>query len=148
MQASACSDDLEVIQRVAAVSEQRRHRFAGVDGAAAAETDHQVAVLRARERDSAAHQLQRRFTRDLEQHAIQPGRRNRLPHDQQGAAAHRLRRGRHLAHRSGAEDNPGGGGELERHGAHQPSSPGNRFVYFTLVRGSAIISATWSRQTW
>jgi len=31
---------------------------------------------------------------------------------------------------------------------YQPESSGNRFVNFTLVRGSAIIGATVSRQSW
>jgi hypothetical protein len=51
---------------------------------------------------------------------------------------------RQIRYRPSPKDNAGRGREFESH--HQPSSPGKIFWNSTLLLGSAIISATASRQ--
>ena len=61
-----------------------------------------------------------------------------------------IKRGRvraDLLKSAGAEEDPGRGGELEAAHYPHPGSSGKQLAYFTLERGSAIMSATASRQT-
>jgi hypothetical protein len=153
---SSARHDLEVVERVAAVAEQRGDRLARVERAAAAEGDHLVAAGGARVGDGCADQRHRRLARDGEARGRQPcgdergdervGARRRAARHQQGPRPERARDPRHLRDGAGAEHDARRRGDLEGGGAHQPVSSGNRFWYFTLVRGSAIMSATASRQ--
>lgn len=144
------ADNLQVIQRIAAVGEERGDGFAGIDGAAAAEGDDHAAAGVARQPDAFAHQIDGRLGGGFEPGAGKTGDRRgalaRAPRDHQRAPAELLHRGRHFAHHSGPEQDAAGGGEFEAH--HQPSSPGKTFENFTPARGSAIMGATASRQVW
>ena len=136
------ADDLEVVERIAAVAEHGRNRLARVDRTAASEAHHHVALLGAGQLRAATDQIDGRLAFDP-QHGFRQVQRGAVRH-QQRAPSHLPDRRRHLLKRARAEDNPCCGGELEPH--HQPSSAGKMFEYFTAVRGSAIISATASRQ--
>ena len=57
--------------------------------------------------------------------------------------AERCDRGGKFGKFTGSKEDASGGGEFKP--VYHPASPGNRFSYFTEVRGSAIISATASR---
>ena len=152
-------DDLQVVQRVAAVAQQHGHGLAGVDDAAAADRGDRVGSVLARGGDPGAGQLHRRLARHREHRGgqpeagQQPGVTRRV-----GARAHQHpgsepgQHARQFGHLAGPDHDAPGGGELERprrHGAPlaQPVlSAGNTAEYRADSRGCAIISATASRQ--
>src|SRR5205085_3098463 len=100
----------EKVERVAGVGEERGNGLAGVDGAAAADGDHVVAQGGSGERDSAADVVEGRLAGDGEVDA-----RGRVTAggagDDEGSGAERGE----VAGGAFAEDDPGGGGELEAH---------------------------------
>ena len=152
------TDDLQVVERVPAVAQQHRHRLADVEHAASADGHDQIrTVLPGRVGGGPCH-VDGRLAGDGDH-----GRRQPQPLDQRlmtlgpGSGAYQCPRtgaGRQRAQfrrPAGAEDDPAGGGELERcrnhrTAAHWSSAVGNTTSNFADSRGRVIISATVSRQ--
>ena len=128
------ADHLQVVERVAGVGQHGGQRLAGVDGAAAAHGDHQVAALRARVFVSAADHFDGRLAGHRQRQAGDPGgfqagherhrefRRHARHH--QRAAAHGGGGRGHLPHFALAEENARRSREFELHGHYQPWSAG------------------------
>ena len=152
-------DDLQVVQRVTAVTQQHGHSLAGIDDAAPANRGHHVSAVLTRGGHPGPGQSDRRLPGDLQHRGGQPhaGQQPGMTRPVR-ARAHQHPRsepGQHLRQvryppRTG--DNAAGRGELELHRGHgaalaQPRLPaGNTTEYRIDCRGSAIISATASRQ--
>jgi hypothetical protein len=127
----APADALQEVARIAAVGGQRRHRLAGVDGAAAAEGDHRLAALGQRPLGGHADQIHRWLGRHrqldhlvlgLQQRPAQAlGPLRRAAGDQEDALdpqpAHHLR---HLGLGARAEAHARAGREVEHHEQRLP----------------------------
>ena len=121
----AAADDLEVIQRLALVGQQRGDRFAGVDGAAAAETDDEIAALAtgqlAAKPDGLGGRLAASPQMSRSQHGALPGRPaadRRRPAGaghHQGALPETGGQCARLVEGAGTEDDPRCGRKLEAH---------------------------------
>ena len=152
-------DDLQIIQRVTAVAEQHGHGLTSVDDAAAADRGNNVCAVLARGGHTSAGQLDRGLGPHREHHGRQPqpgqepsvARRVRArahQHPRPEAREH----ARQLRYPASTDHDAGRGGELEtrrRHGellAQRSLPAGNTAEYRVDARGSAIISATASRQ--
>ena len=117
--------------------------------------DHQIAARLAGQPCALAREIGGRFTGYDKGDIIDTGRGERGQHTlalgwvqaggDQGAPTQLARQSADLGYCAGAEDDARSGGELKAHGYH-PASSGKRLAYLTLVRGSAIMSATVSRQ--
>ena len=115
----ALPDDLQVIQRVAAIGEQRRDGFTRVDGAAAAYANHQIAcgVTRALyalpdHRHGGFAADRKRLARDAQALQFEG-----TAHDKQRSPTHFRSRGGDLAHGAGAEDDACSRREFKAHAA-------------------------------
>ena len=150
------ADDLQVVERVAAVAEEGGHGLAGVDRAAAPAGHHQVDALGAGGGCPAPHVGDGRLAGGRKRHDREARRRQGVargggpldgaPGDEERPAAEGSSDLREAGHRSGAEEDAGRRGELEPHDATPSRShPGETLTYFSLRRGSAIRSATVSR---
>ena len=148
---------LKVSKRIAGVGRQRRHRFARIEGRTAAHRHHKVAAALAGQRRAVGGDGDSRLTSDSQQlngdsRLAQQGHQRldagqRAPTDNQRPLTQRRRQWPNLAQRARAANDARGGGELESHeGNSQPAASGKTVVYRMAVRGSAIISATVSRQ--
>src|ERR1035437_5895077 len=114
----AQADHFEIIQRVAGIGEQGGDGFAGVERAAAAEGDDEIAIAR-----GGADEVERglagddeedgRYVGGFEGLAEWGGAVGRRSGDEEGAAAHGCGGGGDLAQRSLAEEDAGGGGEFK-----------------------------------
>ncbi len=146
------ADDFEVVVKIAGVGEERGDGFGGIEGAAAAETDDEIAGVGAGVSDGAGDVVGRRFVGDRNggggelsggeevKEGLGAGR--IAAGDDEGAVAEFARERADLFQGAGAEDDPGGGGEFE---GHYQVPAGWRLVNLVLVRGEAIIGATVSR---
>ena len=154
----ALANHLQVIAQLAAVGQKRRNGFSCVDGAPSAESNHQVALFPAGKFHTLANRGQRRVLpwtaklsaadslhfQCLDQ---QGGTFRRATRDQERSPAHLFCGRSNFAHHAGSEQDARGGGKFESASPpHQPSSAGKILEYLTLVRGSAIMGATLSRQ--
>ena len=117
------TDDFEVIEQLAVVGHHGGDGFPGINGAAAAETDDEIALRRAREcdalRDGVEHWLACDRKEDIGDAVLvekvnQRCRASRrTPRDDQRASTEVARNCADLRKRAGAEDDPCDGSELE-----------------------------------
>ena len=120
------ADDLDVIQRVAAVGEQRRDRLSGIEHAAAAEADDQIALHLAGPLSAGPGYIHRRFAGNGKSHGdntlrVQPLSQRRATldiatGDQQCPASQRGCGWSNLGHAAWPEEDTGRCGELKTHG--------------------------------
>jgi hypothetical protein len=121
---------LQVIQDLSRVGEQARHGLPGVDHAAPALGDHQVAALAAGDTGGLVHQMGGGFPAHVEDHRAHAGvtqpLRQRLapavgaPQDHEGPTAEVPGQGGDLPGLAATEEDASGGGELECHGSPSP----------------------------
>ncbi len=151
------ADHFQIIEWITGIGHQRGGRLGEINHAAAAKADHQIALRRPRTFHRFKNLCNRRLAADCEklrtdifflQCVEQSTGAIRVPsgHNQR-TTAKSSGGGRGLRQRSVAENYPSGGCKFKRHALLQPDSfAGKTVVYLILLRGTAIMDSTVSRQ--
>ena len=141
------SDDFGIVERIAWIGQQHGESFAGIDHAAPAHRDHHARSDSARSVEPPADQIKRGLTVDAQmQDRLEPfaATAGFSGHQEQPGTEGRHQRGQ-FGPLAGSEHDALRGGELEVHEGRLTTAVIQATLYFTLVRGSAIRSATASR---
>ena len=155
------ADTFQVLQYRVPVRQQPRDRLGGIECAAATDADDDSDPLAAETINCGIDGFGGRLPRDRqvlpgdagpgeafeERLPVWPGAERSLAGDDQRPGAERQRLGWHLRDAAGAEEDPRQSrGDKRSDRDHDRGAAGNRPIYGTPTRGSAIMSATVSRQ--